>query len=99
MPSGAGHDEIVIDTGLADNRILLVREPIDPIKVAIVPKDTTSWRTNRRVATTSGDISLLEREWGRAVGHKHNQVKRASDRMRFNRGANLRFHFARALVE
>ena len=41
MPSGAGHDEIVIDTGLLDKRVLLVSETVDVIKVTVIPKWAT----------------------------------------------------------
>jgi hypothetical protein len=38
--------------------------------------------------------SLRQRKRDRADGQKQKQVKRASNKTRFNRGANVRFHFA-----
>jgi hypothetical protein len=72
--------------GFTNRGVLLVGRAVDTVKVAIVPKGTTSssW--------------LRQREWGRAGGHKHNQVKRASNKIRFGRGANVRFHLACASV-
>src|SRR5262245_59866512 len=54
----------------------------------------------RRVfaATTSGDVSLPERERNHKGRQKQKQVKRASKEMRFVRGANVRFHLAYASV-
>jgi hypothetical protein len=40
-----------------------------------------------------GGDSLPEREWDHAKGHKQNQVKGASKKMRFNVWINLFFHF------
>src|ERR1043166_541304 len=49
MPSGTGHDEIVIDTGLRDQRVLLVSQTVDVIKVTVLPKWAgTAGRTCRR---------------------------------------------------
>src|SRR6476659_4091583 len=39
-----------------------------------------------------GRVSRRQREWDRAYGHKQNQVKCASDEMRFDSGINLFFH-------
>ncbi len=44
------------------------------------------------VAATSGDVSLPERERNHKGRQEQKQVKRASNKMRFNRGANVRFH-------
>jgi hypothetical protein len=49
-------------------------------------------------AATSGDVPLPEREWDHADCQQQKQVKRASNEMRFNGGANVRFHFACAAV-
>ena len=39
MPRGAtGDGEIVIDSGLANNGVSLVSEPVDAISVAVIPK-------------------------------------------------------------
>lgn len=48
----------------------------------------------RRVfaTTTSGDVSLPEREMDRADGQKQKHVKRASNKMRFRCGADVRVH-------
>ena len=37
-------------------------------------------------------VSPCQRKWDRAYGHKQNQVKCASDKMRFDSGINLFFH-------
>jgi hypothetical protein len=42
-------------------------------------------------------ISLGERERDRAHGEQQNQVKRASNQMRFNGGINLFFHLVLVL--
>jgi hypothetical protein len=39
-----------------------------------------------------GRVSRRQREWDRAYSHKQNQVKCASNEMRFDRGINLFFH-------
>ena len=38
-PPAIGHDEIVINSGLGNNGVLLVSETVDVIKVAVIPKD------------------------------------------------------------
>jgi hypothetical protein len=38
-------------------------------------------------------ISLRQRQWNCADGHKQKQVKRASKKVRFGGGINLLFHF------
>ena len=39
MPHGAtSHVEIVINSGLANNGVSLVSEPVDEISVAVIPK-------------------------------------------------------------
>jgi hypothetical protein len=43
-------------------------------------------------------LSLRQRGGDRADGHKQKQVKRASKKMRFDRCANVRFHFDCALA-
>jgi hypothetical protein len=50
-------------------------------------------------AATSGDVSLPEREWNHKGRQEQKQVKRASNKMRFNGGVDALFHFARAMVE
>jgi len=37
-------------------------------------------------------VSLRQRKWDSADGQKQKQVKRASDKMRFDGGINLFFH-------
>src|SRR5207248_7572990 len=42
IPSGAGHDEIVINTGelaAAQRGVVLVSQPVDAVKVAVIPKE------------------------------------------------------------
>jgi hypothetical protein len=43
-------------------------------------------------------VSLRQRKWDSADGQKQKQVKRASDKMSFNGGINLFFHFGVVLV-
>src|SRR6266550_3921067 len=43
-------------------------------------------------------VSLRQREWDRADGHKQKQIKRASEKMRFDGRVNLLFHFSVVLV-
>jgi hypothetical protein len=43
-----------------------------------------------------GRGSLPEREWDQANGHKQNQAKGTSNKMRSNHGVNTLFHFDRA---
>jgi hypothetical protein len=43
-------------------------------------------------------VALCQREWRRADAAEQNQVKRASNKMRFDGGVNLFFHFS-SLVE
>ena len=38
-------------------------------------------------------VSLRQREWNRAHSHKQKQIKSASDKMRFDGGVNLFFHW------
>jgi hypothetical protein len=52
------------------------------------------WLTSRLIARDSlHGVSLRQRKWDRADGQKQKQVKRASDKMRFNSGINLFFHW------
>jgi hypothetical protein len=44
------------------------------------------------------DVALRQGEWDRAESDEQNQIKRASDEMRFDGGVNLFFHFS-SLVE
>jgi hypothetical protein len=44
-------------------------------------------------------VALCEREWNRADGQKQKEIKRASDKMRFDGGVNLPFHFSVVLVD
>ena len=46
-----------------------------------------------------GRISLRQRKWDRAHGHKQKQVKCASDEMRFDGRINLFFHFGVVLFD
>jgi hypothetical protein len=46
------------------------------------------------VAATSGDVSLPERERNHKGRQEQKQVKRASNKMRFDRGADVRVHLA-----
>jgi len=39
-----------------------------------------------------GGVSLRQCEWDRADGHEQKQIKRASDKVRFDGGINLFFH-------
>jgi hypothetical protein len=43
-------------------------------------------------------VPLRQREWDRADGHKQKQIKRASEKMRFDSGVNLFFHLGDVLV-
>jgi hypothetical protein len=47
---------------------------------------------------TSADVSLPEREWNCADGQEQKQIKRASNKMRFDRGADVRVHLDSASV-
>jgi hypothetical protein len=38
-------------------------------------------------------VALRQRKWDRADSEKHKQIKSASDKMRFDGGASLLFHF------
>ncbi|PYK74040.1 MAG: hypothetical protein DME39_08575 [Verrucomicrobia bacterium] len=51
------------------------------------------WLHRRLGDALLGDVSLRPREWDRADGDEHKQVKRASDQMRFDVGVNLFFYF------
>lgn len=48
------------------------------------------WRTLHCVFA---GVSLRQREWDRANSEKYKQIKGASDKMRFDGGVNLFFHF------
>jgi hypothetical protein len=48
--------------------------------------------------TALGSVSLRQREWNGADRQKQKKVKRASDKMRFDGGVNLFFHFGVVLV-
>ncbi|PYJ10237.1 MAG: hypothetical protein DME93_11710 [Verrucomicrobia bacterium] len=43
-------------------------------------------------------VSLRQREWDRADGHKQKQIKCASEKMRFDGRVNSLFHFSVVLV-
>ena len=49
------------------------------------------WHTHHRV---SADVALGQREWDRADSDEQKQIECASDKMRFDRGVNLFFHFS-----
>ena len=57
-------------------------------------KRVTFWLTSR----LPGVVSLRQRKWDSADGQKQKQVKRASDKMRFDGGINLFFHFGVVVV-
>jgi len=52
-----------------------------------------SQKKRARNRTLLGGGSLPEREWDHANGHKQKQVKRASEKMRFDLGVSLFFQF------
>jgi hypothetical protein len=41
---------------------------------------------------------LRQREWDRADGQQQKQIKRASEKVRFDSGVNLSFHLGGVLV-
>jgi hypothetical protein len=43
-------------------------------------------------------VALRQSEWDRADAGEQKQIKRASDKMRFDVGVNLLFHFSVVLV-
>jgi hypothetical protein len=53
------------------------------------------WRTHH---CGFADVALRQCEWDRADSDEQNQIKRASNKMRFDGGINLFFHFS-SLVE
>ena len=80
--------------------------------IVLIPNDSAHWnfgpsaavarsgrklRNVRRGASLASG-SLWERERDHAHGQEQKQIKRASNKMRFNRGANVRFHLACASV-
>ena len=58
MPSGSGHDEVVIDTGLAHKRVHLVSQTVNAIKVPVIPK----W-TGRTVPSAGRTCRRCRRSW------------------------------------
>jgi hypothetical protein len=44
------------------------------------------------------NAGLRQRKWDGAHGHEQKQIKCASDKMRFDSGINLLFHFGVVLV-
>ena len=50
------------------------------------------WLGRRLGNTSFRSVSLRQSEWNRADGHKQKQIKRASDKVRFDGGVSLFFH-------
>jgi hypothetical protein len=67
---------------------------------ALNPTTRGCWcrRSCAKVGNTVRFLRIHERQWHRADGQKKEQVKRASEKMRFSRRANVRFHSAYAPV-
>ena len=56
------------------------------------------WLTRRIDCASVGSAALRQREWNRAHSDKQKKIKCASDKMRFDGGINLFFHFGLVLV-
>src|SRR5205807_1270367 len=56
------------------------------------------WVARRISYASLGRVALRQCEWNGAHGHKQKQIKCASNKMRFDGGINLLFHFGFVLV-
>jgi hypothetical protein len=56
------------------------------------------WVARRISHAPLDNVALRQREWNGAHGHKQKQLKGASDKMRFDSGINLLFHFGVVFV-
>ena len=61
-------------------------------------RDIWPYRRSRDCQRSLGGITLRQCEWNGANSQKQKQIKRASDKMRFDGGINLFFHVGIVVV-